>query len=160
MNLKSGKKLQRELQRLIYSYTKRSVHYCLARSPLTSLNTMHKYLLAFPWIATQCFYHWIMIPEHITHSLGKVMALLCLMGVPSTKDPTGDVPPTWVENQPLGMGMTPYKMQNLVYEWVTFSWKIGTCMDLLSNSMAAHPYQKQTWVPPGTCPRTSRRQLG
>ena len=35
-----------------------------------------------------------------------------------------------------------------LYEWVTFSWKIGTCMGLLSNSAAAHPYQNQTWVPP------------
>ena len=31
-----------------------------------------------------------------------------------------------------------------------FSWKIGICMGLLSNSMAAPPYQNQTWVPPGT----------
>ena len=37
----------------------------------------------------------------------------------------------------------------MVYEWVTFSWKIGICMGLLSNSVAAHPYQNQTWVPPG-----------
>ena len=31
---------------------------------------------------------------------------------------------------------------------VTFSWKTGICMGLLSNSVAAHPYQNQTWVPP------------
>ena len=39
------------------------------------------------------------------------------------------------------------KLVGLVYEWVTFSWKIGIYMGLLSNSMAAHPYQNQTWVP-------------
>ena len=88
INFKFGGKLQREPRRLIDSYTKRSMHDCLTRSPLTSPNTMHKYLPAFPWIATQCFCHWIMILEHITHSLGKVRALLCLRGVPSTKDPT------------------------------------------------------------------------
>ena len=32
-----------------------------------------------------------------------------------------DVPPTVVANKPLGMWMTPYKMQNLVYEWLNFS---------------------------------------
>ena len=26
------------------------------------------------------------------------------------------------------------------------------CMGLLSNSVAAHPYQNQTWVPPGVLP--------
>ena len=41
------------------------------------------------------------------------------------------------------------KLDRLVYEWVTFSWKIGICMGLLSNSVVAHPYQNQTWVPPG-----------
>ena len=41
-------------------------------------------------------------------------------------------------------------LSRLVYEWVTFSWKIGTCMGVLSNYMAAHPYHNQTWVPPGT----------
>ena len=41
------------------------------------------------------------------------------------------------------------KLDRLVYEWVTFSWKLGICMGLLSNSVAAHPYQNQTWVPPG-----------
>ena len=40
------------------------------------------------------------------------------------------------------------KLERLVYEWVTFSWKIVFCMNLLSNSVAAHPYQNQTWVPP------------
>ena len=40
------------------------------------------------------------------------------------------------------------KLDRLVYEWVTFSWKIGIFMGLLSNSTAAHPYQNQTWVPP------------
>ena len=40
------------------------------------------------------------------------------------------------------------KLSRLVYKWVTFSWKIGICMVLLSNSVAAHPYQNQTWVPP------------
>ena len=39
-------------------------------------------------------------------------------------------------------------MAQLVYEWVTFSWKIGICMGLLSNLTAARPYQNQTWVPP------------
>ena len=39
------------------------------------------------------------------------------------------------------------KFGQLVYEWwVTFSWKIGICMGVLSNSAAAHPYQNQTWV--------------
>ena len=33
----------------------------------------------------------------------------------------------------------------LVYEWVTFSWKIGICMGLLSNAC-----QNQTWVPPSS----------
>ena len=41
------------------------------------------------------------------------------------------------------------KFGRLVYEWVTFSWKTGICMGLLSNSMAAHPYQNQTWAPRG-----------
>ena len=41
------------------------------------------------------------------------------------------------------------KLGQLVYEWVTFSWKTGICVGLLSNSVAAHPYQNQTWVPPG-----------
>ena len=41
------------------------------------------------------------------------------------------------------------KLGRLVYEWVTFSWKTGICMGLFSNSVAAHPYQNQTWVPPG-----------
>ena len=40
----------------------------------------------------------------------------------------------------------------LVYEWVAFSWKIGICMGLLSNSVAAPPYQNQTWVPPRPLP--------
>ena len=40
------------------------------------------------------------------------------------------------------------KLVRLVYEWVTFSWKIGICIGLLSNYAAAHPYQNQTWVPP------------
>ena len=43
------------------------------------------------------------------------------------------------------------KMDRLVYERVTFSWKIGICMGLLSNSVVAHPYQNQTWVPPWAC---------
>ena len=37
-----------------------------------------------------------------------------------------------------------------IYKWVTFSWKIGTCMGLLSNSVKTHPCQNQTWVPSGT----------
>ena len=41
------------------------------------------------------------------------------------------------------------KFGRLVYEWVTFSWKTGICMGLLSNSVAAHPYQNQTWAPRG-----------
>ena len=40
------------------------------------------------------------------------------------------------------------KFDQLVYEWVAFTWNIGICMGLLSNSVAAHPYQNQTWVPP------------
>ena len=40
------------------------------------------------------------------------------------------------------------KLDRLIYEWVTFSWKIGICTGLLSNSVAAHPHQNQTWVPP------------
>ena len=40
------------------------------------------------------------------------------------------------------------KLSWLVYEWVTFSWKTSICMGLLSNSVATHPYQNQTWVPP------------
>ena len=40
------------------------------------------------------------------------------------------------------------KSGQLVYEWVIFSWKIGIYMGLLSNSVAACPYQNQTWVPP------------
>ena len=40
------------------------------------------------------------------------------------------------------------KLCRLVYKWVTFSWKIGICMGLLSNFAAAHPYQNQSWVPP------------
>ena len=42
------------------------------------------------------------------------------------------------------------KLGQLVCEWVTFSWKIGICMSLLSNSLVAHPYPNQTWVPQGT----------
>ena len=37
------------------------------------------------------------------------------------------------------------KLNQLVYEWVTFSWKIEICMGLLSNSVVTHPYQN---VPP------------
>ena len=44
----------------------------------------------------------------------------------------------WPKNGPIA----------LVYEWVTFSWKIGIYMGLLSNSVVAHPYQNQTRVPP------------
>ena len=40
-------------------------------------------------------------------------------------------------------------LSRLVYEWVTLSWKIGTCMGLLSNSMAANPYQKPNLSTPG-----------
>ena len=40
------------------------------------------------------------------------------------------------------------KLGQLVYKWVTFSWKMWYFMGLLSNSAAAHPYQNQTWVPP------------
>ena len=40
------------------------------------------------------------------------------------------------------------KSGQMVYEWVTFSWKIGICMGLLSNSVVACPYQNQIWVPP------------
>ena len=39
-------------------------------------------------------------------------------------------------------------MGRLVYEWVAFSWKTGICTGLLSNSVEAHPYQNQTWLPP------------
>ena len=41
------------------------------------------------------------------------------------------------------------KLVWLVYEWVTFSWKIGICMGLhvLSNSAAAHPYHKAVLEP-------------
>ena len=44
--------------------------------------------------------------------------------------------------------------QNLAKNWTIGIWmghfflKIGICMGLLSNSVAAHPYQNQTWVPP------------
>ena len=96
------------------------------------------------------------------------------------------------------MWMTPYKMQNLIYEWVDFSkysqiwakigsnlrkfvknwvillktwpkigpigiwmgefsWKIGICMGLLSNSTEACSYQNQTWVPPGILARNTER---
>ena len=43
------------------------------------------------------------------------------------------------------------KLVWLVYEWVAFSWKIGICTGLLSNSAVAHPYQKPnlTSPPPG-----------
>ena len=47
------------------------------------------------------------------------------------------------------------KLVRLVYEWVTFSWKIGICMGLLSNSAAAHPYQKVTYV----CSRICKTNL-
>ena len=40
------------------------------------------------------------------------------------------------------------KMGHLVYEWTTFSWKIGICIGLLSNFAATHSYQNQTWEPP------------
>ena len=40
------------------------------------------------------------------------------------------------------------KLGRLAYEWVTFFWKIGICMGLLSNSMAARPYHNKTWVSP------------
>ena len=33
------------------------------------------------------------------------------------------------------------KFGQLVFEWITFSWKIGICMSLLSNFAAARPYQ-------------------
>ena len=38
------------------------------------------------------------------------------------------------------------KLDRLVYEWVTFSVKIGICMYLLSNFVAAHLNQNQTWL--------------
>ena len=41
------------------------------------------------------------------------------------------------------------KLGRLVHKWVTFSWKIGICMGLISNSSTARPYQNQTWVQPG-----------
>ena len=44
------------------------------------------------------------------------------------------------------------KLGRLVYEWVTFSWKIGICMGLLSNFAAAPPYQNQTQVTPPPSP--------
>ena len=38
----------------------------------------------------------------------------------------------------------------MVYEWVTFSWKTGICMGLLSNSVAAHiPTKTKLEYPPG-----------
>ena len=37
------------------------------------------------------------------------------------------------------------KLGRMVYEWVTFSWKTA---GLLSNSVAARPYQNQTEYPP------------
>ena len=45
------------------------------------------------------------------------------------------------------------KLILLVYKWVTYSWKIGICIHvvgLLLNSAMVHPYQNQTWVPPGS----------
>ena len=39
----------------------------------------------------------------------------------STKDPTGTCRQHGYQNQPLGIRMIPYKMQNLVYEWVDFA---------------------------------------
>ena len=42
------------------------------------------------------------------------------------------------------------KLDRLVYEWVTFSWKIGLWMVQLSNYVVVHPYQNQTSVPPNT----------
>ena len=78
------------------------------------------------------------------------------------KRPYRDVPPTWVAKSAswymipykvakfgIWMGWFFQKLSRLVYELVTFSWKIGFCMGLISNSVAAHPYQNQTWVPPG-----------
>ena len=103
--------------------------------------------------------------------------------------------------RPLGIWMTPYKMQNLVcewvnfstfsqnlsqnwlkfkeileksgdfawnvakklsrlvYEWVTFSWKIGICMDLLSKrwhiptktKLEYPPGHRQQWAATGKC---------
>ena len=96
----------------------------------------------------------------------------------SEKTLYGDVPLTYMGSQTSLLVMTPYKMENLIYEWVdfskfaqnwlkfkkifeksgdfaqnlaqncqgrlayewvTFSWKIGTCMGLLSNSVAVGP---------------------
>ena len=34
-------------------------------------------------------------------------------------------------------------------KWITFSWKFWYLYGLLSNSAQVHPYQNQTWVPPG-----------
>ena len=44
------------------------------------------------------------------------------------------------------------KLHQLVYGWVTFKWKIGICMGLLSNSMASCLYQSETWIPPQYSP--------
>ena len=51
------------------------------------------------------------------------------------------------KNQVILLKIGP-QLGHLVYEWVTFSWKIGICMGLLSNSTAVYSYQNQTWVPP------------
>ena len=47
----------------------------------------------------------------------------------------------WLKIGPIGILMGYFFLKN-------FSWKTGICMGLLSNPVAAHPYQNQTWVPP------------
>ena len=85
--------------------------------------------------------------------------------------PFGDVPPTWVAKS-ASIWLTPYRRiwymngsifqklrkvgnfaENLVqlwadwYEWVTFFFKIGIFMGVLSNFAAARPYIKtKLWV--------------
>ena len=96
------------------------------------------------------------------------------------KRPYGDGPPKWVAKSGSWYMYDPLlKMQDLVYEWVdfylrkfwknhaqnlaqnwtklvyewvTFSWKIGICMGSTFKFCGAHPYQNQTWVPPRTNP--------
>ena len=55
------------------------------------------------------------------------------------------MPPTWVAKSFLFWGAQNWA----IGIWMGhFSWKIGICRGLLPNSVMAHPYQNQTWVPP------------
>ena len=63
---------------------------------------------------------------------------------------------SWVPPPPAVCSTFDPKLGRLANEWVTFPWKIGICMGLLSKSAAARLYHYQTWTPPGLTTIQSR----